>query len=68
MVIGLRRHEGKADTLSYVGERDETQDVTRRGLARVLKLGLMRYLADTPLAMQISITVPQRRHARWLRL
>jgi hypothetical protein len=57
--IGLRRHEGKADTLSYVAERDETQDVTRRGLARVLQLGLMRYLAHTPLAMQISISVPQ---------
>jgi hypothetical protein len=57
--IGLRRHEGKADTLSYVSERDETQDVTRRGLARVLQLGLMRYLADTPVAAQISITVPR---------
>ena len=57
--IGLRRYEGKADTLSYLSQRDETQDLTRRGLARVLQLGLMRYLADTPLAMQISITVPQ---------
>jgi hypothetical protein len=57
--IGLRRHAGKADTLSYLAERDETQDVTRRGLARVLKLGLVRYLVDTPVALQMNITVPQ---------
>jgi hypothetical protein len=57
--IGLKRHEGKSDTLSYLADRDETQDVTRRGLARVLKLGLVRYMADTPTALQMLITVPQ---------
>jgi len=57
--IGLGRHEGKADTLSYTADRDETQDGTRRGLAKVLQMGLMRYVAGTPAADRIQIEVTQ---------
>ena len=55
--IGLQRHEGKADTLSYVQGPDDTQDTTRRGLSRVLAIGLMRYVADTPEAERIAINL-----------
>jgi hypothetical protein len=53
--IGLMRHAGKGDTLVYVAGRDDTADVTRRGLLQVLKMGLMRYVADTPVAERIQI-------------
>lgn len=56
--IGLRRHAGKGDTLVHLAGRDDTQDVTRRGLLRVLTLGLVRYVADTPAADQLLITLP----------
>jgi hypothetical protein len=55
--IGLRRHAGKSDTLSYVSRPNDAQDVTRRGLARLIQMGLMRYVADTPAAAQIVIGV-----------
>jgi hypothetical protein len=57
--IGLQRHVGRSDTLSYVSGRDDTPDTTRRGLSRILKIGLMRYVADTPVADRIQITMPQ---------
>lgn len=57
--IGLESLAGKADTLTYVQGRDDTQDTTRRGLARVLQMGLVRYLLGTPVADQIEITVPE---------
>jgi hypothetical protein len=56
--IGLDRHSGKADTLSYFQGADDTQDTTRRGLLQVLKVGLVRYLADTPAAAQLDIRMP----------
>jgi hypothetical protein len=55
--IGLRRHAGKGDTLVHLAGRDDTQDVTRRGLLRALSLGLVRYVADTPVADQLMVTV-----------
>ena len=40
----------------YVSGRTNTRDETRAGVVRVLKLGLMRFVARTPLASQIEIT------------
>jgi hypothetical protein len=57
-LIGLRRYAGKADTLVYISGPDDTQDVTRRGLVRLLRLALVRYLMDTPVANQMVIQVP----------
>jgi hypothetical protein len=56
-LTGLRRHAGRADTLYYNAGRDETSDTTRRGLLRVLTMGLMRYLADTPAAGELQVRV-----------
>ncbi len=55
--LGMRRHAGKSDTLRYIAGRDDTPDLTRRGLLQVLKLGLMRYIADTAVAERIQIGV-----------
>jgi hypothetical protein len=57
--IGLQRHEGKADTLTYMSGRDDTQDTTRRGLAKVLHMGLMRYVAGTSAADLVAFEVTQ---------
>jgi len=43
------------DTLTYVSGFDATSDEVRAGLAGVMKLGLMRYVALTPAAGEIVI-------------
>jgi len=54
--IGLRRFAGTADTLQYFSGQTDTQDDNRKALVRVLKLGLMRFVATTPLASKIDIS------------
>jgi hypothetical protein len=44
------------DTLIYVSHQDATDDDIRKGILRILKLGLIRYFARTPQADQIRIT------------
>jgi hypothetical protein len=48
------------DTLSFVTGPDETQDEIRKKEVNTLKMGLMRYVAKTPLSkyMNISFTEP----------
>lgn len=54
--IGLRELTGKEDTLRYVSSQTDTRAEVRDGLTQTLKLGLVRYVASTPLAPQIAIT------------
>jgi hypothetical protein len=54
--IGLRGREGAQDTLQYVSRPDETDDETRSGLVQTFKLGLVRYVASTPVGRQLGIT------------
>lgn len=53
--IGTRRFAGTRDSLRYNSVPNESQDATRSGLARLLKLGLVRFAATTSLAQQIVI-------------
>jgi hypothetical protein len=55
-LIGLKRFAGTADTLRYVSGATDTRDDDRQGLVRTIKLGLMRYVATTPLARDIAIS------------
>lgn len=55
--IGLRQFAGMTDTLKYVSLPAESDDARRRGLARVFRLGLVRYLARTPAASRITVSV-----------
>ena len=59
-LIGQHEYAGMRDTLSFVTTPDETQDGTRIKEVATLKMGLMRYVAKTPLAkyMKISFTEP----------
>jgi len=54
--IGLKQFRSTTDTLRYVSNTTETPDEIRRGLARVLKLGLVRFVAVTPLASRLNVT------------
>jgi hypothetical protein len=58
--IGLERFAGTADTLRSTSQRSDTQDDIRRSIAAVLRLGLVRFVAKTPLArnLEISYTAP----------
>lgn len=55
--IGLRQFVGVTDTLKYVSVPAATQDERRRGLARLFRLGLVRYLARTPAAERITVNL-----------
>jgi len=59
-LVGQNENEGMRDTISFVTTFDETEDERRIKLVRTLKMGLMRYVAKTPLAdyMKISFTEP----------
>ncbi|MBI4722357.1 MAG: hypothetical protein HY769_05060 [Candidatus Stahlbacteria bacterium] len=54
--IGQHNYKGLEDTLKFVSERLATDDTIRRGIVKLLKLGLMRYIAKTPIADKISIS------------
>jgi len=54
--IGLGRFAGVDHLLHYVSKAAETSDELRRGLAGTIKMGLMHYVADTPVASQLQIT------------
>jgi hypothetical protein len=58
--VGQNQFTGMADTLSFSSTPDETDETTRQKEVSTLKMGLMRYVAKTPLSkyMKISFTEP----------
>jgi Protein of unknown function, DUF481 len=54
--IGLGRFQGIDHTLTSVAPQTATEDERRAGLTSVFKLGLVRYVADTPLAQRLTVT------------
>jgi hypothetical protein len=59
-LVGQLEYTGMKDTLSFVTSPNETQDEIRVKEVRTLKMGLMRYVAKTPLSkyMKISFSEP----------
>lgn len=55
-LVGQNENAGMADTLSFVTSPDETEDETRIKEVKTLKMGLMRYVAKTPLSKYMNIT------------
>ncbi len=53
---GLGKFEGKNDTLIYTSSPNETRTEIRERKTNMIKMGLMRYVARTPLAGEISIS------------
>lgn len=54
-LIGQQNFESVNDTLKYVATQTATEDDVRRGIVRVLKMGLIPYVKKTPLAQYIQI-------------
>ncbi|QRN98944.1 DUF481 domain-containing protein [Archangium violaceum] len=59
--LGRGHFEGIEQVLHSRSEQMDTLDTRRRGLARVLALGLVRYVAETPLAdyLKVDFEVPR---------
>ncbi len=59
-IVGQGKYKGMADTLKCNLNPDETYDIRRAKEVKTLKMGLMRYVAKTPLAqyMDINFTEP----------
>lgn len=58
-LTGQNKFEGMVDTVSFVRTSDDTTDSYRAKVIKTLKMGLMRYVAMTPLAEYISINFTQ---------
>jgi len=58
--IGQKDYKGMGDTLKYISQKFDSDDTVRRGLVKKMKLGLMRYVAKTSVAEDISITIPKK--------
>jgi len=54
--IGQRELAGMADTLRYDAPQTATADQKRSGLARTIKLGLVRYVVRTPDGAQLRVS------------
>ena len=54
--IGQKEFAGKSDTLKFNTYPDDTEEVIRKGYTNILKMGFMRFVSQTPLAQDISIT------------
>lgn len=55
-LIGQHRFAGKADTLHYDAPPAQAADDARRGVKRVLELGLVGYAATTPLGDRLHVS------------
>jgi hypothetical protein len=58
-IVGQQKFEGMKDTLKCNISPDETYDMQRAKEVKTLKIGLMRYVARTPLAQFMNISFNQ---------
>lgn len=54
--MGHGPFEGMTDVLTYDTLQTDTEEITRRGLVRTITIGLMRYVAHTPQALDLQIS------------
>lgn len=55
--LGQLENAGQDDVLKYYSNKTDTEDEIRQGLVQTLKVGLMRYVAKTPISKRISISL-----------
>jgi len=53
--LGQEEFEGLNDTLVYSSRPDDPRDHTREGRTQMLRMGLMRYVAKTPIFEEVQI-------------
>ena len=54
--IGLGPFNGVEQTLRYAAPQSATSDENRKGIAEVLKQGLVRYVSESPVGKRLKIT------------
>jgi hypothetical protein len=52
---GLKEFQGDGNTLSYVPDPGAKPEDVRQGLAGMIKIGLLRYVAKTPVAKDLTV-------------
>jgi hypothetical protein len=57
---GQKDFQGMDDIQKYVSNKTQTQAEIRQGLVRVLKMGLIRYVAKTPISEKVSIVFQEK--------
>ncbi|MBA3404521.1 MAG: hypothetical protein H0U13_07565 [Gemmatimonadaceae bacterium] len=55
--IGQKQLAGSADTLRVSTPQAATEDEIRKGLARTIKLGLVRHIARSPMGERLQVTL-----------
>lgn len=55
--IGLGPFAGVEQVLRYHAPQTATSDETRRGILEVLKVGLVRYVSESPVASRLKVTL-----------
>jgi hypothetical protein len=55
-LVGQHEYTGMRDTVSFASNPDATEDEIRLNEVNTLKMGLMRYVAKTPLSQYMKIT------------
>jgi hypothetical protein len=55
--LGQNEFEGFNDTQKYFSNNTDTDDEIRQGLVKTLKMGLMSYVAKTPIASRIAVSL-----------
>ncbi|MFC1650939.1 hypothetical protein ACFL2X_05160 [Candidatus Latescibacterota bacterium] len=58
--IGQQNYAALNDTLLYVSNQIDSEEIIRSGIVRTLKMGLIRYISKTPSAQYISINYRKR--------
>ena len=53
--IGQKDFQGMLDTMKYVSTQADSRDDVRRGMVRVMKLGLVPFLNKTPIADYLDV-------------
>jgi len=54
--IGLGELDAETDSISYLSDPDDTQTEVRDKLTQTFAVGLVRYVASTPLAQQLQVS------------
>lgn len=57
--IGQEEFEGMEDILKFFSRKADTEDEIRKGLVKTIKMGLIRYVARTPIAELLRITMEE---------
>ncbi|MDA0334912.1 MAG: hypothetical protein O2782_07095 [bacterium] len=54
--LGRKQHADRDGSLRYVAQQGASDDVERQGLAQILKIGLLPYLADSPILSRLQVS------------